>query len=216
MVRRRHLREEEKALWSMVVRDVAPLHAPRPERSAAGAEEAAAEAEAQAQAQGKRLSPVEKKVPRHKRRLQTVEPLLLVPPALSSATTPPVQVQRDPHPAEGIGQRLPGVDTYSWRTFTDGRMKVERRLDLHGMVAQDAYRRLMEFMDVATVRGLRCVEVVTGLGSGLEGGILRRELPHWLARPDIRQRILGVAYPHAGNKGSVRILLRRRRGQGAS
>lgn len=206
VVRRRHLREEEKTLWSMVVRDVAPLHVPHRALSSARAaeEEAAAEAD---DARGKRLAPAaQKKQPRHKRRLLTVEMPLFVP-----AAVPPVRVQRVMQPVEEIGRRAPGVDTYSWRTFTDGRMKVERRLDLHGMVAEDAFRRLIEFMDVAYRSGLRCVEVVTGLGTGQEGGILRRELPHWLGRADMRHRILGVTYPHAGNKGSVRILLRRRR-----
>lgn len=188
----------------MVMRDVAPLHVPRQgmSQAEAGAGDTAAE-----DAPGKRLAPAaQKKQPRHKRRLTMVDIPLFVPPA-----APPVRVQHAIQPVEEIGQRAPGVDTYSWRTFTDGRMKVEKRLDLHGMVAEDAFRRLMEFMDVAYRCGLRCVEVVTGLGTGREGGILRRELPHWLGRAEMRHRILGVAYPHAGNKGSVRILLRRRK-----
>lgn len=205
MVRRRYFREEEKALWSMVMRDVAPLHGPRrgvTSEDASGAEDTSVEA-----TKGKRLAPAaQKKQPRHKRQLVNLEAPLFLP-----ASVPPVRVQNVRQPVEDIGQRAPGVDTYSWRTFTDGRMKVEKRLDLHGMVAEDAFRRLMEFMDVAYRCSLRCVEVVTGLGTGHEGGILRRELPHWLGRAEIRHRILGVAYPHSGNKGSVRILLRRRR-----
>nr|WP_230975458.1 Smr/MutS family protein [Acetobacter garciniae] len=123
----------------------------------------------------------------------------------------PVSIIRAPNAAQAIGRRQPGVDDYSWRRFSDGGMRVELRLDLHGMVAQDAFRRLMEFMDVATRRDVRCVEIITGLGTGQEGGILRRELPHWLDRPEIRRRILGLSYPHAGNRGSVRVLLRRRK-----
>lgn len=77
-----------------------------------------------------------------------------------------LRVQQAPRPIETIGKRQPGVDDYSWRRFTQGSFKVERRLDLHGMVAQEAFHRLMEFMDVATHRGLRCVEIITGLGTG--------------------------------------------------
>ncbi|MFT8676718.1 MAG: Smr/MutS family protein [Acetobacter sp.] len=124
----------------------------------------------------------------------------------------PVRIIRTATAAQAIGRRQPGVDDYSWRRFSDGGMRVELRLDLHGMVAQDAFRRLMEFMDVATRRDVRCVEIITGLGTGQEGGILRRELPHWLERPEIRGRILGLSYPHVGNRGSVRVLLRRRKG----
>ena len=42
-------------------------------------------------------------------------------------------------------------------------------------------------------------------------GVLRRELPLWLNRPDIRPLILAAAHPHAANPGSVRLLLRRAR-----
>ncbi|WP_408737393.1 Smr/MutS family protein [Acetobacter senegalensis] len=201
VVKRRRLQEEEKTLWYHVMRDVVPLHGSGASAEAEGETPATAEAASEVPP----LASV-RPLPR-KRRMRTVDVPLFVPPA-----QPPVRVQHAPHPTEEIGKRYPGVDNYSWRTFSQGDMRVERRLDLHGLVAQEAFRRLMEFMDVAQVRGLRCVEIITGLGSGQEGGILRRELPHWLARPEIRGRVLGLSYPHAGNKGSVRVLLRRRRG----
>jgi DNA-nicking Smr family endonuclease len=59
---------------------------------------------------------------------------------------------------------------------------------------------------------VRCVAVVTGKGSTPEGGVLRRELPHWLNAPDLRPLLLGAAHPHAANPGAVHLLLRRRRG----
>ncbi|OUJ01202.1 Smr/MutS family protein [Acetobacter cibinongensis] len=203
MVRRRQLREEEKALWHHVMRDVAPLHDPI-------SEESTASTPVQAPAVNTVTAAPRKPKPacalaRKARALPEVDMGFFIPPK------PMVEINHKPHPTDAIGKRYPGVDNYSWRTFSDGGMRVQRRLDLHGMVAQDAFRRLMEFMDVAHMRGLRCVEIVTGLGTGAEGGILRRELPHWLGRPEIRNRVLGLTYPHAGNKGSVRVLLRRRR-----
>ena len=45
--------------------------------------------------------------------------------------------------------------------------------------------------------------------SGESGGVIRRELPHWLNLPEIRPLILGAAHPHALNPGSVRLILRR-------
>ncbi|MFT9384686.1 MAG: Smr/MutS family protein [Acetobacter orientalis] len=189
-------------LWQHVMRDVVRLHGaidPTPTTSPA------VEPEQPAAPPGKPM-PRPRKQPRRAKALPEVDLTLFVPPA-----KPVVQVQRMVHPVEEIGKRYPGVDNYSWRTFSEGAMRVQGRLDLHGLVAQDAFRRLMDFMDVAHVRGYRCVEIITGLGTGVEGGILRRELPHWLARPEIRHRVLGLAYPHAANKGSVRVLLRRRR-----
>ncbi|KDE19506.1 methionine ABC transporter substrate-binding protein [Acetobacter aceti 1023] len=204
--RRRQLQEGEKALWALVVRDVAPLHvAELVPPAAQNTPEPQAIPRAQAkvgkksQASGLMAS---------SSGAGTGASYSFTAPRAPSAG---LRVQQAPRPVETIGKRQPGVDDYSWRRFTQGSFKVERRLDLHGMVAQEAFHRLMEFMDVATHRGLRCVEIITGLGTGHEGGILRRELPHWLERPEIRRRILGLTYPHAGNRGSVRILLRRRR-----
>ncbi len=62
----------------------------------------------------------------------------------------------------------------------------------------------------ASAERLRGVEVITGRGAGETGGTLRRELPHWLNRPELRALILAVAHPGRGNVGAVRILLRRR------
>ncbi|MFT9398629.1 Smr/MutS family protein [Acetobacter sp.] len=202
MVRRRQLREEEKALWHHVMRDVAPLHDQICEETAPPTP---VEDPVSTVAAVLRKPKTTRVAARKARALPEVDMGLFIPPK------PMVEINHKPHPTDAIGKRYPGVDNYSWRTFSDGGMRVQRRLDLHGMVAQDAFRRLMEFMDVAHMRGLRCVEIVTGLGTGAEGGILRRELPHWLGRPEIRNRVLGLTYPHAGNKGSVRVLLRRRR-----
>lgn len=207
--RRRQLQEAEQQLWTLVVRDVAPL------RGAARVPPAADTAFAVE----KPVIPVQataipqKNYKKSPSRLKPAGSLLWAEPPLAALPPAPPAVTLRPAPpiAEKIGQRQPGVDDYSWRRFHQGDMRVEKRLDLHGMVAQEAFVRLMEFMDVAAHRGLRCVEIITGLGTGHEGGILRRELPHWLERPEMRSRILGLAYPHMGNKGSVRVLLRRRR-----
>ncbi|MDG6093805.1 Smr/MutS family protein [Acetobacter sp. AN02] len=90
-----------------------------------------------------------------------------------------------------------------------GALRPERRLDLHGMVAQAAFIRLYGFLVGAHQEGVRCVEIITGLGSGVEGGILRRELPLWLEHPELRRVVHSAAYPHAANRGAVRVRLRR-------
>ncbi|NHO19395.1 DNA mismatch repair protein [Acetobacter oeni] len=111
-----------------------------------------------------------------------------------------------------IGKPQPGLDTGSWKRLTRGQTQVERRLDLHGMTAQAAFLRLREFLVTAHREDVRCVEIVTGLGSGAEGGILRRELPFWLGRDDLRRLVLAVTHAHDANHGAVRVLLRRRSG----
>lgn len=108
-----------------------------------------------------------------------------------------------------IGVRRPGMDDTSWRGLVSGKLRPARRLDLHGQVAQTAFHRLHAFLIQAHADNVRCVEIITGLGSGLNGGILRRELPFWLGRGDLGRLILAVVHPHAANQGAVRVLLRR-------
>jgi DNA-nicking Smr family endonuclease len=194
----RQLKEGEQRLWEEMMRGVRPLAAPRPP--------------------GKRRTAAPS---------PTMPPLPLPPqaPAAAAPEPPPPAtvpdffpvVRRPPPvtvrallPQMPIGQRLPGLDDTSWRALSTGRMRPQRRLDLHGATAQAAFERLRGFLLQAASERLRCVEVITGAGSGEEGGILRRELPHWLSRPDLRPLILAAAHPHAANRGSVRLLLRRR------
>ena len=108
-----------------------------------------------------------------------------------------------------VGTPPGGLDTTTWKRFRSGRLTAGRTLDLHGMTTQRAFQALLSFLQAAHAEQIRCVEVVTGRGSAETGGIIRREFPHWLNRPDIRPLILGAAHPHALNPGSVRLILRR-------
>ncbi|WP_242401038.1 Smr/MutS family protein [Acetobacter okinawensis] len=204
--RRRQLQEAEKQLWALVVRDVAPL---------TGASLVPPAADTAFVVEGDVPPPTipQKTIKKDTRGPnpwggccgQNVRwrPKLRLP--LHSPCSVCPRLRKKLVSASPVWMIIVGV------VSSKGTCGVEKRLDLHGMVAQEAFVRLMEFMDVAAHRGLRCVEIITGLGTGQEGGILRRELPHWLDRSEIRARILGLAYPHVGNKGSVRILLRKRR-----
>lgn len=111
-----------------------------------------------------------------------------------------------------IGQKQAGLDTNTWKKLYKGQMQPEKILDLHGYTAQRAFFMLEEFLIRAQRNNVRCVEVITGIGTGYkEGGILKRELPYWLNRPVIQCLILGTTYPAQWNGGAVRILLKRNR-----
>ena len=56
---------------------------------------------------------------------------------------------------------------------------------------------------------MRCVEVITGRGSGEAGGVIRREFPLWLNEAALRPLVLAASHPHPANQGAVRLLLRR-------
>ncbi len=135
-------------------------------------------------------------------------------PAPTERPTPPQSLFRPPPagrhtlPAVDIGTSPPGVDAATWQRFRTGKLPVARTLDLHGHTAERAFHTLTGFLRAAHADRLRCVEVITGRGYG-EPGVLRREFPLWLNRPDIRPLVLAAAHPHPANPGSVRLLIRR-------
>lgn len=116
-----------------------------------------------------------------------------------------------PPPDLAIGVAPGGLDRKRWDDLRRGRTRPERTLDLHGRRADDAHEAVRRFVLGAQAEGLRCVAIVTGKGSGEAGGVLRRELPHWLNAPPLRGVILAIAHPHRANTGAVHLLLRRRR-----
>jgi DNA-nicking Smr family endonuclease len=132
----------------------------------------------------------------------------VTPPPRPAAPPPP---RPAPPPEIGVGQRPAGLDQKRWDGLRRGRLKPERKLDLHGMRAAEAHGAVTSFLLSAHAQGLRCVVIVTGKGSTEEGGTLRRELPHWLNAPALRPLVLGAAHPHRANTGAVHLLLRRRR-----
>jgi DNA-nicking Smr family endonuclease len=134
-------------------------------------------------------------------------PVDATPPRPRAAAAP--AVPRTKAPPLAVGTQPGGVDSATWQRFRTGKLRAVRTLDLHGMTAQRAHNALTAFLRSAHADQVRCVEVVTGRGSGESGGVIRREFPMWLNLPEIRPLILGAAHPHALNPGSVRLILRR-------
>ncbi len=139
------------------------------------------------------------------------------PAAIPAATPPPAAAPPKPallpprRPSEiQVGAPPPGIDGKRWKELRRGRTKPERTLDLHGRRAHEAHGAVRRFLHEAQADGCRCVAIVTGKGSTLEGGVLRRELPFWLNMADLRPLVLGAAHPHASNPGAVHLLLRKR------
>jgi DNA-nicking Smr family endonuclease len=114
-------------------------------------------------------------------------------------------------PPLAVGAAPGGVDRATWQRLRSGKLAPARTLDLHGRTADRAFHALAGFLRAAQADGIRCVEVITGRGAGEAGGVIRREFPHWLNRPDLRPLVLAASHPHPANPGSVRVLLRRPR-----
>lgn len=141
--------------------------------------------------------------------LEALAPAMEPPPVPRPAIpVPHTRVTRSTPPV-AVGGQPSGIDTSTWQRFRGGKLAATRRLDLHGQTTQRAFFALMAFLRTAHADRVRCVEVITGRGSGEAGGVIKREFPLWLNLPEIRPLVLAAAHPHAANTGSVRLLLRR-------
>jgi DNA-nicking Smr family endonuclease len=127
------------------------------------------------------------------------------PPAPSLAA-PPAAKERKQDGLLAPDLTPTGIDKSTWKKFATGKIRAERRLDLHGHTAARAHLAVTAFIARAHADQTRCIEIITG-----KGEVLIRELPHWLNAPNLRPYILAIAHPHAANTGSVRLLLRRAR-----
>jgi DNA-nicking Smr family endonuclease len=103
-----------------------------------------------------------------------------------------------------------------------GREPIEARLDLHGMTQMQAHGALLRFLRHAQSDGARIALVVTGKGSTgrsrggehdgeRERGVLRRQVPMWLALPEFRLLVVGFDDAHAGHGGEGALYVRLRR-----
>src|SRR6185437_14768111 len=84
-----------------------------------------------------------------------------------------------------------------------GREAIDARMDLHGLTQAEAHAALSRFLYAASARGARLVLVITGKGGrgGGERGVLRRQVPHWLALPDMRELVIGFEDAHIAHGG---------------
>ena len=134
------------------------------------------------------------------------------PPASSPSPTPQVSPTPPGSPPEAPLDSLAGIDRANAERLKRGRRPIEARLDLPGLTQAEAYRALARFVLSSHAAGRRCVLVITGRGR-LGGGVLRAVVPRWLAEPELRRHLLGIApaQPQHGGAGAFYVLLRRLR-----
>ena len=200
----RSLDESERRLWSQVTRDVAPLGDGAP----AGDDGPVADAGAT------------------KKRVQTQDAPARRRPHGAGVKSPPAPVPPAPPAPHDRGTLDAGLQ----RRLRRGRIEPDARIDLHGMTQTQAHQRLRVGIPRLRAAGRRCLLVVTGKGSAsalsrhtLHGdtispaperrGVLRDNLPRWLAEPEFRLHVAAIrpAHPRHGGGGAFYVWLRRQR-----
>ena len=179
--RKRGLSEEERVLWESVAKQVKPLRK-KPRAAKAHAIKASAEVPAAAR------------------------PASAAKPRVSVQTASPPKPATPPLAPLGRRERS---------KLSRGRMEIDARLDLHGMTQVRAHRALFGFLQRAHGDGLTFVLVITGKGkvgvSESERGVLRRQVPQWLALPEFRSLVVGFEEAHIGHGGEGALYVRIRR-----
>lgn len=100
-----------------------------------------------------------------------------------------------------------------------GKKRPEARIDLHGMTLERAHPALSGFILSAHSAGKRLVLVITGKGKArdeggpipVRHGVLRHQVPQWLAMAPLSQVILQVTPAHLrhGGAGAYYVYLKR-------
>ncbi len=114
---------------------------------------------------------------------------------------------------EYIQGHVVGFDPLVLGKLRAGQFSPEAHLDLHGMIAQEAYQALVVFIRSAYVKGLRTVLLIPGRGrNSPEGfGVLREKMQHWLTKEPFRRVVLAFCTAQArdGGAGAVYVMLRK-------
>jgi DNA-nicking Smr family endonuclease len=136
-----------------------------------------------------------------------------------------------PVPPSSHPKKVPPLADFnrkSARKLRSGQVEIEARIDLHGMRQSEAHTALRRFVLHCHSQDRRWVLVITGKGApadrqralhGFEGawgeperGVLRRNVPRWLAEPDLRAIVVSyttAAIQHGG-EGALYLQLRSR------
>jgi DNA-nicking Smr family endonuclease len=183
----RRLSDEDQALWHSVTRLIVPLKRRRLRREPSESARPAARQP-------------------NKQSIKQSKPALL---SSSHAHAAPARPAAKPPPLMPIDRKLK-------QRLARGQIEIDARLDLHGRTLSEAHVALLRFLQRAQGEGARVVLVITGKGaadSERGRGVLRRQVPLWLALPELRGHVLGVEEAHVAHGGAGALYVRLRRGR---
>lgn len=113
------------------------------------------------------------------------------------------------------------MDKKAFNHLNRGRLDPEAKLDLHGMTLERAHPALTSFVLKQFASGKRLVLVITGKGKSRDDGgpvpvrhgVLKHQVPQWLAIPPLSNVVLQVVQAHQkhGGGGAYYVYLKRRK-----
>lgn len=198
------LTAEERELWEHTARSIAPIKGKK------GRVHAAQEADEPASTpRGPSSGPARREAPKA---TETRRPM----PATSEPLVRVTKAAPGPAPLT--------LERKKTRKLSSGRIEIEGRIDLHGMRQSEAHAALTRFLRRGYSSGKRWVLVITGKGApqrtamderlereGESRGVLRRNVPRWLAEPDLAPIVIGftTAAINHGGEGALYVHIRK-------
>ncbi len=136
--------------------------------------------------------------------------------AKSSTQSKPVPAPVVPPRPTAALPALAPIDRRTKQRLARGLEPIDARLDLHGRTQAEAHAELLRFLRQAQARDVKTVLVITGKGGDhpvRERGVLRRQVPLWLALPEFRKLVVGFEPAHVahGGEGAFYVRVRRAR-----
>lgn len=115
----------------------------------------------------------------------------------------------DSHADEAASFRRNGIAASTLRKLRRRDWPIEAQLDLHGMTRDQARSNVQRFVQTATQKRLRCLQVVHGKGLGSARGtpVLRQKVRLWLTQCDSVLAFVS-ARPQDGGSGALLVLLK--------
>ncbi len=195
MKKPRHLSAEERALWDMVAKRAEPLDKPTTKL-----------------ARAKPRTP-EVSSPTKRQELPSFKVGQSVDHSADHDLLPSLGQQIRSAPVQ--------MDQKAFGRLKRGKLKPEARIDLHGMTLAQAHPALTGFVLRSASAGHRLVLVITGKGKNRDDGgpiptkfgVLRHQVPQWLAMAPLGGLVLQVTEAHIrhGGGGAYYVYLRRAR-----
>jgi DNA-nicking Smr family endonuclease len=130
--------------------------------------------------------------------------------------------KRQPDIDQQFAKTSPNMDKRNFDRLKKGKLLVDGRIDLHGMTLAEAHPALNSFVRDAHADGKRLLLVITGKGRTAQPdftgmttrrGILKQQVPQWLAMAPLSPLVLQVtqATQKHGGAGALYVYLRRQR-----
>ncbi len=108
-----------------------------------------------------------------------------------------------------------GIDRNTDKKLKNGQLKIDLTIDFHGMTLNSAFDCLLQRLNWAYEKKMRCVLLITGKGKNTKPGreSIKENIGKWLRHPKISSKIIKYVDATAkhGGTGAIYVLLKRNR-----